>query len=82
MWLYGQQTITVSGDPVVFFGQRHSGSGYVFSLSFDFKRQHDQRVIWFYGWESLMVSYHPAKFGGYRYCSTGDMFSIGWRVRF
>ena len=45
---------------------------YVFSLSRDLAKLHNQRVIWLYGQEPIKVSYHPAKSGSHRLC-VGDI---------
>ena len=59
----------------------HASYAETCSLSLDFERPCDQRVMWLYGWQSLMVSHHPANFDCHRHCGSVDVF-IDWRERF
>ena len=51
---------------------KHFGNGDIYSLSCDFKRPRNQRVMWLYGWEPLMVIHHHVKFGVHRHCGSRD----------
>ena len=57
----------------MFGGHKHCGSGdNGFSLSRDFARPRDQKVIRLYRSVPIKVSCHPVKSGSYRQCSRGD----------
>ena len=60
----------VSHTPAKFCSHSYHGS-----LSHDFEKPRDLRVVWFYGWNPLMACHTPAKFGGHKHCG-GHVFSL------